>query len=152
MNVEGYCVTGNSSSYEAKKAFFAESKPFSVSADASPPVSASPVSTPSNFQSETYPNLQDDYRMDSAFMQVDSQRKHEIDKEEEADNFLKEYVKEEEEEEEEKNGRLVDYLLKALKGEEKELRMEGNSYMSAKEKEKYYQIHFPGLFSAASQN
>jgi hypothetical protein len=97
--------------------------------------------------------------MDSAFMQIDLQRKYETDEEEEkeveeekeTDNSLKEYVREEEEEEGEKNGKLVDYLLEALKGKEKELRMDGNSYISAKEKEKYYQIHFPGLFGSSQE-
>jgi hypothetical protein len=150
MNVEGCCVTGNSNSYGARKAFFADSKPFSIPADVPPPVSTSPVSTPDNFQSETYSNSQDDYRTGSAFMQVDSQRKYETDKEEDVtDNFLQKYVKEEEEEEEEKDERLVDYLLEALEGKEKELRMEGNSYMNAKVKLEYYQKNFPGLFNSS---
>jgi hypothetical protein len=151
MNIEGYSVTGSGNGYEAKKAFFADSKSFSIPDDVSPPVSISPVSTSDNLQNETSPNLYlHEYRMDSAFMQVDSQRKYEVDKEgeEKTDIFLQEYVKkEEEDEEEEEDGRLIDYFLKALKGEEEELRMEGNSYMSAEVKLEYYQKNFPGLFN-----
>jgi hypothetical protein len=170
---ERYSATGNGNGYEARKAFearkeallaeLANSKPFPAPTDARHPASTPadfppPVSVPNNSQSETHSNSQDDYRMDntyrtsSAFMQVESQRKHEEGKEEgetgkETDNFLQKYVNGEEEEEGEKNGKLVDYLLKALEGKEEELRAEGNSYMSAEEKEKYFRIHFPGLFN-----
>ncbi|MDR2581928.1 MAG: hypothetical protein LBC75_00425 [Fibromonadaceae bacterium] len=63
------------------------------------------------------------------------------------DNFLQEYVKgDKEEDEDEEDGRLVDYLLAALKGEEKELRAEGNSYMDDEERKKFLKGHCPELF------
>jgi hypothetical protein len=64
------------------------------------------------------------------------------------DNFLQKYVKGEEEEDDKKDEGLIDYLLEALKGREKELRMEGNSYMNAEVKLEYLQNHFPGLFNS----
>ena len=118
MNIEGCSVTGNSNSYAPL-----------------------PVSATGDFQSH----------MDSAFIQVDTQRKYETDieeNEEETENFLQEYVKKEEEEEEKKDEKLIDYLLEALRGREKELRMEGNSYMDDGVRMEYLQNNFPGLFGS----
>jgi hypothetical protein len=148
MNISGYSDISSVNSYEARKASPAESESFSIPDDAPYPVStplvlASPDSFPSDFQSKIHSNSQDDYYTDSAYMQVDSQREYK------AGNFLQEYVSEEEEDEDKKDERLIDYLLEALKGEEKELRMEGNSYMDEKVKYEYLQKNFPGLFSQA---
>jgi hypothetical protein len=147
MNVAG--VTGNSNSYEARKVSSAESESFSIPDGARPLVLTPPDSIPSDLQRKIHSDSQDDYRMSSAFMQVDSQREYKTEKEEgETDNFLQKYVSEEEEDEDKKDDKLVDYLLEALKGEEKELRMEGNSYMSAEDKKKYLKDNFPGLFAS----
>jgi hypothetical protein len=153
MNLVSFHAVDNSSRYEARKAFFADSKPFSIPAappSAAEAPSAAKTPPPASTPSEASPNSRNDYCMDNAFMQVDSQRKNEIEEEEgEAPNFLQQYVKKEEEEEEEKKDeKLLDYLIEALKGNEKELRMEGNSYMSDEEKFKYYQRHCPGLFGS----
>jgi len=131
MNISSdYSVTGNN--YEVvRKVSSTDSTPFSIPTDDPPPIERS-------FQSTTCSNTQNDYRTDNAYAQIDSQREN---------NFLQEYIKKDkEDDEEEEDGRLVDYLLKALKGEEEELRAEGNSYMSDEDKMKLYGNHCPDLF------
>ncbi len=135
MDVADCGVVANSGSYEAKRVSFA--KGFTLERADPIPDLPIPTRTHSDSQSETYPNSQDDYRTSSAYAQVDSQR----------ENFLQEYVTEGEEDEEKKDDKLVDYLLEALKGEEKELRMEGNSYMDDEERKKFLMNHCPELFA-----
>jgi hypothetical protein len=137
MDVISFRAIDNSNRYEARKAFLADSKSFEAppSANASPP-----VSPPSNSKNETYSNSQYDYHTDSAFMQVDAQRK--------PSDFSQQNVNEEEEDEEDKKSDgLVEYLLEALDGKEKEVHASGNSYMSPETKLEYYQNNFPGLFN-----
>jgi len=134
MNISSdYNVTGNN--YELRKVSSADSKPFSIPDDAPHPVSKS--GNELQFRGEIS-KIQNDYRTDNAYSQIDSQR----------ENFLQKYVKgDEEEDEDEEDGRLVDYLLKALKGEEEELRAEGNSYMNDEERKKFLMGHCPELFA-----
>jgi len=151
MNVEGYHAAGNSYSYETRKTFSADSKlstPDDIPIPVSTPEAAPKVSSSSDFQSETY--LQEDYRMNSAFIQVNEQRIDEADSE--TENFLQKYVSEGEEEGDEKSDSLTDYLLEALKGNEQELNVPGNSYMSAEAKLKYYETNFPELFPPGTFN
>jgi hypothetical protein len=149
VNISGYSDISSIDSYEARKASSADSKSFSIPDVARPLVLTPPDSLPSDFQSKIHSHSQDDYRMDNAYMQVDSQREYKTAQEEETDNFLKAYIKEDEvEDEEKKHDELIDYLLKALKGEEKELRMEGNTYMDAEVKMEYIKKRCPGLFAS----
>jgi len=59
-------------------------------------------------------------------------------------NFM-EFIENEKEEEKDKNEGMVDYLLEALKGTEKDLRMEGNSYI---DKLKYIEEHYGNLINS----
>jgi|GEM_PF-7026013 len=163
MNIEGYHAAGNSYSYETRKTFSADSKsstPDDIPIPVSTPEASPKVSPPSYFQGETYSNFQEDYRMNSAFIQVNEQRKDELQRIDEADdeadseaeNFLQKYVSEGEEEGDEKSESLTDYLLEALKGNEQELNVPGNSYMSVEDKLKYYETSFPELFPPGTFN
>jgi len=133
MNISSdYNVTGNN--YELRKVSSADSKPFSIPDDAPQPVSKS--GNELQFRGEIS-KIQNDYRSDNAYTQIDSQR----------ENFLQKYVKgDEEEDEKEDDGRLLDYFLKALKHEEEELVAEGNSYMDDEARMKFLGIHCPDLF------
>ncbi|MDR2595537.1 MAG: hypothetical protein LBC87_12270 [Fibromonadaceae bacterium] len=147
MNISSvHGVTGNN--YELRKVSSDDHNPFSIPDDAPKPVSKSGNELQFKGEISTNTHTQNDYRTGSVYMQVDSQRKNEIgETEEQKDNFLQKYVKgDEEDEEEEEDGRLVDYLLKALKGEEEELRAEGNSYMDDEERKKFLKGHCPELF------
>jgi len=167
MNIDGYHAAGNSYSYETRKTFSADSKsstPDDIPIPVSTPEASSNVSPPSYFQSETYSNFQEDYRMNSAYIQVNEQRKDELQRidesadetdseaDPETENFLEKYMSEGKEEEDEKSDSLTDYLLEALKGEEQDLNIPGNSYMSTEEKLEYYQNKFPELFPPGTFN
>jgi len=141
MNISSdYSVTGNN--YEVRKVSSADSKPFSIPGDAPQPVSHSGNELQFRGEISTIStNTQNDYHSDNAYKQIDSQR----------NNFLQEYVKgDKEEDEDEEDGRLVDYLLKELEGEEEELRAEGNSYMDDEERKKFLRNHCPELFQNLS--
>jgi len=103
-----------------------------------------PIPIPENFRRET-PSLDspDDYYTSSAYQQVNAQREDEEEK-----NFLQKYREEAEEEDEKDKEPMIDYLIEALKGREKEVRMEANKHI---DKEKYMKDNFPQLMAAGAE-
>jgi hypothetical protein len=150
MNVaSSYSVTSNYSDHNDynTKTSQTSGEPFTINTKAEPAKSDDeiPIKISSGQEISRIPP---DYKVGEAFQQIDSQRKNETSEAEERENnFLQEYIKKDkEEDEDEEDGRLVDYLLKELKGEEAELRAEGNSYLSDEDRMKLLGNHCPDLF------
>jgi uncharacterized protein YaaR (DUF327 family) len=57
----------------------------------------------------------------------------------EEENFLSIFQAEAEDAEEKDKATMIDHLIEALKGEEKEVSMEGNKHIDAEDKIKYWQ-------------
>jgi len=136
MNISAsYSVTSNESVYKPEKVSPANSEAFSL---------PEPTPIPVHLHSEPPSDSPNDYYTSTAYQQIDEQRE-----EEEEKNFLQQYIEEEEEVEEKNKEPMIDYLIAALKGEEKEVRMEGNKHM---DKVKYMMENFPQLMAAGEIN